>query len=149
MLRPSGLKKMVKPAGMHLPVVSSLAPPDVAGNEIQFNNLGNTFTSGSARCPVRGGWVPSLCPTGWKNIYFAKWFLCVLSGSGFLAGFNAGEVATLVALFILFHSIFGASLNLHLCELHSHEQWLLCVNHPREAAAQRNWLKQTRPTGAF
>lgn len=46
------LEKMVKPVGIHLPVVSSLTPPDVAGNEIQLSNFDNSSTAVSAGGPV-------------------------------------------------------------------------------------------------
>lgn len=113
MPRPPGMQeKMVKPAGIHLPVVSSLAPPDVAGNEIQFNS----FDNGCALVRQRAAQLGAAVSWPLKSIsvsdrlekhLFCQMGLCVLSESGFLADFNAGEVATLVVLFRLFYSILG------------------------------------------
>lgn len=105
-------KKMVKPAGIHLPVVSSLAPPDVAGNEIQFNNFDNGCALVRQRAAQLGAAVSwllksiSLSGRLEKRLFY-QMGLCVLSESGFLADFNAVEVATLVVLFRLFYSILG------------------------------------------
>lgn len=97
-----------------------------------------------------------------ENIYFPNWASVFLSESGFLAGFNAGEVATLVALFRLFCSIFGRHVPKRkrseskppLFQMALYIKWLLCIIYPRDTAlfnvtAHRNWLEQTGLTQFF